>query len=30
MGRVANDLLNYYQQLADSMDALSKQYPPGA
>ena len=27
MGRVANDLISYYQQLADTMQRLSKQYP---
>jgi hypothetical protein len=27
MGRVTNDLVNYYQQLADTMERLSKQYP---
>jgi predicted small lipoprotein YifL len=27
MGRVTNDLVNYYQQLADTMKRLSKQYP---
>jgi hypothetical protein len=27
MGRVTNDLVSYYQQLADSMQRLSKQYP---
>ena len=26
MGRVTNDLVNYYQQLADNMQRLSKQY----
>ena len=27
MGRLINDLVNYYQQLADTMQRLSKQYP---
>jgi hypothetical protein len=27
MGRVTNDLVTYYQQLADTMQALAKQYP---
>jgi hypothetical protein len=27
MGRVTNDLITYYQQLADTMRRLSKQYP---
>jgi hypothetical protein len=27
MGRVTNDLVSYYQQLADTMKRLSKQYP---
>ena len=27
MGRVTNDLVSYYQQLADTMQSLSKQYP---
>src|ERR1700686_5066821 len=27
MGRVTNDLVGYYQQLADTMQRLSKQYP---
>jgi hypothetical protein len=27
MGRVTHDLINYYQQLADTMQRLSKQYP---
>ncbi len=27
MGRVTSDLVNYYQQLADTMKRLSKQYP---
>jgi hypothetical protein len=27
MGRVTNDLLGYYQRLADTMRALSRQYP---
>jgi hypothetical protein len=27
MGRVTNDLVSYYQQLADTMRKLSKQYP---
>ena len=27
MGRVTNDLISYYQQLADTMQKLSKQYP---
>jgi hypothetical protein len=27
MGRVTNDLVTYYQQLADTMRVLSKQYP---
>jgi hypothetical protein len=27
MGRVTNDLVSYYQQLADTMQRLSKQYP---
>jgi hypothetical protein len=27
MGRLTNDLVNYYQQLADTMQRLSKQYP---
>src|SRR5665213_2116780 len=27
MGRVTNDLVEYYQQLADAMQKLSKQYP---
>lgn len=27
MGRVTNELVRYYQQLADSMQSLSKQYP---
>jgi hypothetical protein len=27
MGRVTNDLVTYYQQLADTMQTLSKQYP---
>jgi len=27
MGRLTNDLVSYYQQLADSMQRLSKQYP---
>jgi hypothetical protein len=27
MGRVTNDLVSYYQQLADTMQGLSKQYP---
>ncbi len=27
MGRVTNDLISYYQQLADTMQRLSKQYP---
>jgi hypothetical protein len=27
MGRVTNDLVSYYQQLADTMRSLSKQYP---
>jgi hypothetical protein len=27
MGRVVNDLVSYYQQLADTMRRLSKQYP---
>jgi hypothetical protein len=27
MGRVTNDLVSYYQQLADTMRRLSKQYP---
>ena len=27
MGRVTNDLIDYYQQLADHMRKLSKQYP---
>ena len=27
MGRVTNDLVSYYQQLADTMQKLSKQYP---
>lgn len=27
MGRVTKDLINYYQQLADTMRSLSKQYP---
>jgi hypothetical protein len=27
MGRVTNDLMSYYQQLASSMERLSKQYP---
>ena len=25
--RLANDLVSYYQQLADTMQTLSKQYP---
>jgi hypothetical protein len=27
MGQVTNDLVSYYQQLADTMQRLSKQYP---
>jgi hypothetical protein len=27
MGRVTNDLVSYYQQLADTMQKLSKQFP---
>jgi len=27
MGRLTNDLVNYYQQLADTMQRLSKQFP---
>jgi hypothetical protein len=27
MGRLTNDLVSYYQQLADTMQGLSKQYP---
>jgi hypothetical protein len=27
MGRVTNDLVSYYQRLADTMQSLSKQYP---
>jgi len=27
LGRVTNDLVSYYQQLADTMQRLSKQYP---
>jgi nitrous oxide reductase accessory protein NosL len=27
MGRITNDLVNYYQQLADTMKRLSTQYP---
>src|SRR6202011_5973346 len=27
MGRVTNDLVGYYEQLADTMQRLSKQYP---
>jgi hypothetical protein len=27
MGRVTNDLVSYYQQLADTMERLSKEYP---
>jgi hypothetical protein len=27
MGRLTNDLVSYYQQLADTMQRLSKQYP---
>ena len=27
MGRVTNDLVSYYQQLADTMQRLSKQFP---
>jgi hypothetical protein len=27
MGRLTNDLISYYQQLADTMQRLSKQYP---
>jgi hypothetical protein len=27
MGRVTNDLGSYYQQLADTMQRLCKQYP---
>src|ERR1700722_7550170 len=27
MGRVTHDLMSYYQQLADTMQKLSKQYP---
>jgi hypothetical protein len=27
MGRITNDLVNYYQQLADTMQKLSKQFP---
>src|SRR5450432_2806025 len=27
MGRVTNDLITYYQQLADTMKKLSKEYP---
>ncbi|HEX2791912.1 MAG TPA: hypothetical protein VHN17_15890 [Steroidobacteraceae bacterium] len=27
MGRLTNDLVSYYQQLADTMQKLSKQYP---
>jgi hypothetical protein len=27
MGRVTNDLVSYYQQLADTMQRLSRQYP---
>jgi len=27
MGRLTNDLVSYYQQLADTMRRLSKQYP---
>lgn len=27
MGRITNDLTSYYQQLADTMQRLSKQYP---
>src|SRR5450755_4932188 len=27
MGRVTNDLVNYYQQLADTLQRLSKQFP---
>jgi hypothetical protein len=27
MGRITNDLVSYYQQLADTMRRLSKQYP---
>jgi hypothetical protein len=27
MGRITNDLISYYQQLADTMRRLSKQYP---
>jgi hypothetical protein len=27
MGRITNDLITYYQQLADTMQRLSKQYP---
>ena len=27
MGRVTNDLVSYYQQLANTMQSLSKQYP---
>jgi hypothetical protein len=27
MGRVTNDLVSYYQQLADKMKSLSKEYP---
>ena len=27
MGQVTNDLVRYYQQLADTMERLSKQYP---
>src|SRR5882757_2290195 len=27
MGRITNDLVSYYQQLADTMQRLSKEYP---
>jgi hypothetical protein len=27
MGRITNDLISYYQQLADSMERLSRQFP---
>jgi hypothetical protein len=27
MGRITNDLVSYYQQLADTMERLSRQYP---
>jgi hypothetical protein len=27
MGRLTNELVSYYQQLADTMQRLSKQYP---